>query len=522
MQSVSTEFTRRSKASIRPLSWRSLISFQKTFSSGVTFFTIGTSLIGGNDIIKGDNSVVQEWDKYKYEDYTGRVLSIEYTRESEQPTSPLTLSMATIVLDNHDDYFSPLNTASPIYGYVKPQRPIKLYVGFKNEDIPVFVGVTQGLPKIDQKNKTVTIQCVDFLNSIINTPLDSEVMYVSQRTDQIISSLLITAGLIASQFVLDTGNVIIPFAYFKKGSKLGDALREITEAELGTLYMDEAGVIRFENRTNWATKSQVWGLDRSNVLDITAPSEDKLINVVEVYSNAREVQANQKLWELDNPKEIPANSTLEIFADFKDDYGALPVTNVDVPAYLTSATTSLFATNSARDGSGDTYQANVSLTSDDVFSTTYRMTFTNTASIPVFITQLELFATPAKVMSQIYVRKTSTASIASYDERPAFKIENDYIQDEGSANSIAQIVLSDRAELDDQRVMQIKGVPQLQVGDVIRYTELGLNQTYFVTRINGILNSSGFRQMINVSKRTINTYFRIGISTIGGTDQIAP
>lgn len=521
MQSVSTDFTRRTKASIRPLSWRSLISFPKSFSSGVTFFTIGTSLIGGNDIIKGDNSVIQEWDKYKYEDYSGRVLSIEYTRESEQPTSPLTLSIATIVLDNHDDYFSPLNTSSPIFGFVKPQRPIKLYIGFKGEDIPVFVGVTQGLPKIDQKNKTVTIQCVDFLNSIINTPLDNEIMYVSKRTDEIISSLLITAGLIASQFVLDTGNTIIPFAYFQKGSKLGDALREIAEAELGTLYMDEAGVIRFENRTNWATKSQVWGLDRSNVLDITAPTEDKLINVVEVYSNAREVQANQKLFELDNPKEIPANSTLEIFADFKDDYGALPVTGVDTPLYITSATTSLFATNETRDGTGSTYQANVSVVGTR-FSTTYKMVFTNTASVPVFITQLELFATPAKVMSEIYTRKADITSIASYDERQPFKIENNYIQDEGSANSIAQIVLSDRAELDDQRVMLIKGVPQLQVGDVIRYTEQGLNQTYFVNRLNGILNSSGFRQTINVSKRTINTYFRIGISTIGGTDKIAP
>lgn len=521
MQSVSTDFTRRTDAGIRPLSWRSLISFQKQFSSGVTFFTIGTSLIGGADIIKGDNSVVQEWDKYRYEDFSGRVLSIEYTRESEQPTSPITLSIATIVLDNHDDYFSPLNTASPIFGHVKPQRPIKLYIGFKGEDIPVFVGVTQGLPVVDQKGKTVTIQCVDFLNSIINTPLDNEVMYENQRTDQIISSLLVTAGLIASQFVLDTGSVIIPFAYFKKGSKLGDALREITEAELGTLYMDEAGVIRFENRTNWSTKSVVWGLDRSNVLDITAPTEDKIINVVEVYSNAREVQANQKLWELDNPKEIPANSTLDIFADFKDDYGALPVTSVDTPLYITSATTSLYATNENREGTGSTYQANISVVGTR-FSTTYKMTFTNTASVPVFITQLELFARPAKVMSQIYTRKADSASIASYDERPAFKIENDYIQDEGSANSISQIVLSDRAELDDQRVMTIKGVPQLQVGDVVRYTELGLNQTYFVTRINGILNSSGYRQRINVSKRTIRSYFRIGISTIGGTDQIAP
>lgn len=522
MQSVSTDFTRRSKASIRPLSWRSLISFQKNFDDNVDFFTIGTSLIGGTDIIKGDGSVVQEWDKYDYEDYTGRVLSIEYTRESEQPTSPMTLAIGTITLDNHDDYFNPLNANSPIYGYVKPQRPIKLFIGFRGEDIPVLVGVTQGLPKVDEKTKTVSFQVVDFLNSIINTPLDNEVMYVDQRTDEIISDLLETAGLLTSQFSLDTGSVVIPFAYFKKGSKLGDALREVVEAELGTLYMDETGVIRFENRTNWANKSQVWGLDKSNVLDITAPNDDKLINVVEVFSNAREVQANQKLWELSSPAEVPAGGSIEIFADFKDDYGALPVTNVDDPVYVASATTSLYATNINSDNSGATHSGDITLDSTDQFSTTFKMTFSNSGTKPVYITQLELFATPAKVMSEIYVRKEDSTSIGLYDERPAFKIVNDYIQDEGSANSIAQIVLSDRAELDDQRVMTIKGIPQLQVGDVIRYTDEVTNETYFVNRINGILNTSGFKQTLNVTKRTINSYFRIGISLIGGTDMIAP
>lgn len=522
MQLVSTDFTRRTQAAIRPLSWRSLISFQKNFTSGTTFFTIGTSTIGGSDIIKGDNSVVQEWDKYDYEDYSGRVLSLEYTRESDVPLSPMTQAIATVVLDNHDNYFTPTNTASPIYGYVKPQRPIKLFMGFKGEDISVFVGLTKGLPKINEKAKTATFECIDFLSYLLNKPLDQETIYVDQRSDEIISSLLQTAGLITSQFSLDTGTVIIPFAYFKKGSRVGDALREIVEAELGTLYMDENGVIRFENRTTWASHSQVWGLDKSNVLDISTPNDDNLVNVVEVYSNAREVQANQKLWELSNATEIPANSSITIFADFKDDYGELPVTNVDTPAYITSATTSLYATNADRDGNGDTYSANVSLTDSAQFSTTYMMTFTNTASVPVFLTQLELWATPAKVMSEIYVRESNSPSIDQYEEREPHKIKNDYIQDESAAESIAQIVLQDLAELDDQRRLQVKGVPQLQVGDVIRYTDEVTADTYFVTRIAGVLNSEGFKQTLLVTKRTINVYFRIGISTIGGTDQIAP
>lgn len=526
MQSVSSSFTQATQSPIRLLNYRCLASFLKNFDEDTTFFTIGESLIGGPDIIKGDGSVVQEWDKYDYDDYTGRVLDIEWNREAEPPLSAVTMATADITFNNTDDYFTPTNENSPIYGNIKPRRPIRLYVGFDQGVIPIFIGVTDGMPVIDEKNKTARFHCIDFLQSIMNIPLDTEVMYIDKRTDEIVASLLETAGLVSSQFDLDTGSVIVPFAYFKKDSKIGDALREIAEAELGTLYMREDGVIRFENRTNWASNEQVWGLDQSQVLDMSVPNRDSVINLVEVFAKAREVQAKQKLWELANPIEIGPNGTVEIFADFKDDYGDLPVTSVDDPDYITSATTSLYATNEKRDGSGPTMAGDVSLDSTDQFSTAFKMTFSNSnATKTVFITQLELYATPAKVINDIYVKEIDQASIGNnkdgVDEKP-YQIENNYIQDSAAATTMAKIILEDRAEIDDQRSMLIKGIPQLQVGDVLHYTDRRASETYYVTKISGTLNSSGLRQNIMVSKRTIREYFRIGISTIGGSDVIGP
>ncbi len=267
----------------------------------------------------------------------------------------------------------------------------------------------------------------------------------------------------------------------------------------------------------------MWGFDDSQVIESDTPSDDRIINVVEVYARPRSVQANQLLWEQADVVEVPANGSLEVFANFQDDYGDLPVTTVDLPAYVTLATTSLYAVNKNRDGSGAAI-SNLGI-SVSQFSTAYKMTFTNSNAFPAFITQLELWARPAKVTADIYVRVQDTASIGAnfegFDER-IHKVENNYIQDEDAANSIAQIILADRAEVDDQREFLIKGLPQLQIGDVVGYRNAKLNQTYFTTKINGILNSSGFRQKVRVSKRTLQDYFIIGVSTIGGDDAIAP
>lgn len=71
MQTTTARFDELATSSIRKIDWRCLISFEKTYNASVAFFTIGTSAIGGSDFIKpADANVVQEWDKYDFEDYS--------------------------------------------------------------------------------------------------------------------------------------------------------------------------------------------------------------------------------------------------------------------------------------------------------------------------------------------------------------------------------------------------------------------------------------------------------------------
>lgn len=516
MQSVSTKFETRANGTMRPIGWRALMSFPKAYLDSVDFFTIGVSTIGGTDIIKGDGDVIQEWDKYQYDDYSYRIMQMEITRQEEAVNS-VALAMADIKLENHDNYFTP-NAGSVIENFILPYRPSKLYMGFGSEAVPLFVGLTDKMPTIDEKAKTASFHLIDFMYSLFNRPLDQTIILENVRTDEALEELMDVAGILPTQFDFDIGFNIIDFVYFEKGTKFGDAVKELMEAEMGRFYMNEVGVIRFKNRQNYESTPVAY-FDKSNVLDIKTKTQDDIVNVVEIKAMVRQVQAKQKYWELQGAFAIPANSSVQLWADFDD-----PVTTVDDPAYIAGATTSLYTTNTLEDGSGSAVPSNI-LVSTTKFAKSFLMEFTNNNAFTVFITTLELFATPAKIVKEIYVREQDDASVAEYDERPLV-IENNFINNEGDAFSKAKIILDDWSQYGGISELTVKGNPALQLGDAVGCTIPGYEGTYVLTKIiNKLLitgNGVQFLQTLTVKKREFQTYFTIGVSTIGGTDVIAP
>ena len=517
MQSVSTQFEDRANGQMRPLSWRALMSFPKAFEADVDFFTIGVSTIGGLDIIKGDGDIIQEWDKYQYDDYTNRIMSIEVTRQEEAVNS-VALAMADIKMRNTDNYFTP-NSGSAIEDFILPYRPAKLYLGFGSENVPVFTGLTDKMPTIDEKAKTASFHLIDFMYSLFNRPLDRTIILEGARTDEALEELMDAAGILPTQYDFDIGFNIIDFVFFEKDTKFGDAVRELMEAEMGRFYMDEAGIIRFKNRQNYSS-TPVWYFDKSNVLDIKTKTQDDIINVVEIKSKVRQVQALQKYWELQSAFLVPAGSTVQLWADFED-----PVTVVDDPIQIASATTSSFTASTAESiEEGEIVGSNITFTTTQ-FAKSFLMEIENTNAYDVYINALELWATPAKIVKEIYLREQDDASVAEYDER-VITIDNNFISNEGDAYSKAHIMLDDWAQYGGISELVVKGNPALQIGDPVGCTITGYAGTYAIAKIVNKFLMSGkgvqFTQVLTLKKREFQSYFTIGISTIGGTDVIAP
>lgn len=226
--------------------------------------------------------------------------------------------------------------------------------------------------------------------------------------------------------------------------------------------------------------------------------------MVEIKGQPRAKQPLQVVYSLGSPIEIAAGSDVEFFADFDD-----PMLSLEDPS---------FTANSAEDGSGTDRTASVYLKASDEFAKAAKYIFHNNHTNTVYITTLSILGRPARVTSDLYYRAKDDSSVTAYEER-VYSIENDYIASESWANSFAQMILSDFAEPENVQELTIKAKPHLQLGDLVSWQ----GRYWRVFEIKTLIDSSrGFLQDIKLLQRTITTYFRIGISTIGGADKIAP
>src|SRR5215204_6124872 len=65
------------------------------------------------------------------EDVTSRTrraagVTLEYGRDQSTALAPTISGRGSVVLDNIDRYLSPRNPTSPLYGLIKPARPVRV------------------------------------------------------------------------------------------------------------------------------------------------------------------------------------------------------------------------------------------------------------------------------------------------------------------------------------------------------------------------------------------------------------
>lgn len=514
MISVSDAWSVEAYDNFRNVSSSVQVSWKKSYNSTYQAFTIGVSLIGGSDSIASTGVVTSDWLNYDYLDETDYLISVEYERLLNMPLGGLTTAIANVELDNTSGRYTPrvAGGSGELFTAQLPRRPIIINSGFDfdgiNNLIPQFVGITTKTPKYSRRSGVVELEAADFVNYLQNKYLDQTSMYTSQRSDQIIETLLTDLGFATAQYDLDPGINIIPFAMFEKGAKFSDIINNIAQAENAHVWQDEDGVIRFENRQHWDSfpYNEVQRvLPTSMVIESEILGEDHIINVVEIESEVREKQPAQAIWQLSGNVEIAGNSSQEIFINFED-----PV----LEAYSPSG----FLANSAEDGSGTDLSSSIEVQVFDVFAQAAKIRFYNTSGTTAYLTNLVIYGRPAKVTSELYYREQNDSSVTAYEERP-IKITNPYIQNASWAQSYAGIILNDFASGENLQRIKIRALPELQLGDLVswqgRYWRIYGIKTW-------VSSNEGFVQELDLLQRMISTYFRIGISTIGSTDGIAP
>lgn len=489
------------------------ISWNKSLVSSYRLFTIGVSAIGGGDFINSEGAVNSDWNKYLYSNESAYVTMLDYERALKMPLGGLVKAIGDASLDNTSGRFTPrvMGGTSELFTAVsKPGRPIIINAGFNYDGVdqmnPQFVGVTTKSPEIDMRSRSVQLHFADFINFLQNRYVDDTTMYTGIRTDTLIENFLVRMGYGTSQYDLDIGINTIPFLIAEVGAKFSDIIDRAVQAENGHIYQDELGIIRFENRQHWDSPPYTYEtrvLTTSMVMDATAPSDDHIINVVEVRSSPREKQPSGNIYTLNVPIEL-ATGDNEIFINFEN-----PVLAADAP---------VVTANSLEDGSGSDISGSVARKNTSLFAQAVKYTFTNNSGGIGYITALTINGREATVGENIYWRQQDDSSVTAYEERPII-VENDYIQDLSWAKSYAQLILNDFSEPEKLQTVKIRAISAFKLGDLISWQGRSWRIFGIKTEIDP---SVGFVQELQLLQREIIRYFRIGISTIGGADSVAP
>lgn len=519
------EFAARGEAAARKISHSAMFSWKKDLLSTIRFFTIGMSTIGGNDVVSGDTGAIPNYTKYRFDDESENVMRMEWDRELIEPVGGLTKALGQVTLDNTSGRYTPryaggeseLFTASYL-----PRRPVNLQAGFHydgiDHTIPQFVGLTSGAPTIDARTRTITYKTEDFMGYLQNRYVDTDAMYTSIRSDQAVEQFLINSGFSTSQYDLDEGLNTIPFALFEKGTKAGKYLNDITVAEGARMYQTEDGIIKWQNRQAWQNfpylnVQRVIGTPQ--VIEARTPDTSHIINVVEIKSKIRTKRPEQIIFRSASGGDgipIAESADTEVFIDFQD-----PVLTMTTPGSGNQA--SFYRTNSSVDGTGSDMNGSVSIVRVDKFARAAKLIFRNASATPAYLTELVVTGRPAQYIKDIYYRDKRGISVTAFEEQP-FLLENDYIQDETWADSYAQLILDDYSNPTLIQELVIMAIPELQFGDLISWQ----GQYWRVYAIKSKVDPAvGYVQELRILQQanTLASYFRIGVSVIGGTDRIA-
>lgn len=463
------------------------------------YATIGTSVINGSDILAGsDVATINNADAFLYFDESARIIRIEYERTLLEPLGGMSIALCDIVLDNTDLRFTPDKNAT-IGTALRPNRPVKIFIGFRVSGIDQTIPIIEGLtlqPREDKLKRTVTITAYDYLRWL-NEKAQETTIYQNQRTDQIIADILSRAGVGSSNYSLDMGLNTVGFAWFEKGDTAGERIRKLVEAEEGIFYQDETGTLRFENRNKYSQapyNSVIWTIDSDDIIDWQQDESSEIINRAIVKGAPRSVKGETEVWRDGIEEEIGAGQTLTIWANFND-----PVSSITNPA----ATTDFTAFN-APAGAGTNVTASMSIVLTS-FTKAAKLEITNGTGATAYVNFLRLRATPATVDYEVEQVFQDTLSIADYNENQV-TVDNEFIDDRTFAGNMAQNIVRRHKNPTEKIIITVRGIPQLQLRDQIRVYDMDISQykNYRLIKIQGTLEAGSFIQKLYLRQITSN------------------
>lgn len=374
------------------------------------------------------------------------------------------------------------------------------------------------------------ITCVDYMEELARFKVREIAAQTSKRADEILETVLAAMPRPPVSTDLDEGTDTYSFALDAPGTALAEC-GKLARSEQGYIFQKRDGAIRFEARTFRIRKSGSTFTPEIEALSAVRDTT-RVTNFVQATARPRRsgTTATAVLATLREPVYVLPDGSVTIRMPYTDpDQSGLRVAGTDFQS-LVSGTD--YQMGTLPDGGLD-------VTSD--FTVTpntgaYEVKFvvTNNGSAGAYVNTLQQRGRVLFNLDPVTAEAEDASSIASYGER-AESIDMPYQEEHAVAKAVADYTLAlykdpftglESITLKSSRSdAQMAAVLGLDVSSMVRVSEsvTGLSKLYF---INGVALEL-YGNLVAKATWTLapadeDTYFTIGVSTIGGTDGIAP
>jgi hypothetical protein len=216
------------------------VGFQTTANFGTpfqldnpTFGLLDTGTLGGVQLV----------------DVTDQGESITITRGRNRETEQFNAGTATVVFDDPQRIFDPLNTASPYYPFVGPRNPIIISAN----GIPIFTGVVSDWDLdygFTTSSNVTSVQCVDDFTVFANQALGLFTPAEESSGERVQDVLTRPEVVYQGGTAISTGASTLGAFEVSEGTNVMQYLQAVTASEQGFMFMSAGGVFTFTSRAD--------------------------------------------------------------------------------------------------------------------------------------------------------------------------------------------------------------------------------------------------------------------------------
>jgi hypothetical protein len=440
------------------------------------------------------------------EDVTSRVMrsggpvKFAYGRDQARSLGAIRAGETAFHVNNESKDYSPDNASSPLFGNLRPGRPVLIQATFNSTTYELFRGFLDGyeLRPRGSGASTVEFTALDLLHRLGQAKL-STALHDSLQTGEAIHVLLDEIGWPEDQRDIDQGATTLRW-WWEEGNDGFTALKRIVDSEgpPAFAFVGSNGTFVFRDRHHRFLSTASTTVQATFRASGTEPLFSEplgynvgwrdLINQVVIEVEEREAQPVQSVWSTTSEYVLAAGETLTLDLKPNDPFiGAInPVVGTDIIL---------------RSGSGPT----VNITRNSGQSTQ----LTITAANATIVQSIRLRAQPVPIVRKVRVVAENPESINKHGVRSDVEITPVWANVH-DALAIGKIIVAQRGErlpvvsiavnnATDARLTQILSRDLSDRIHIIEPNETGLDDDFFIEKIEHEISEVGKKHVATFS-----------------------